>query len=161
MLSRIYPDGINSIITHEVRDPQQIFYCWVFKCEEDFHSKYYVSPKSGKFYKLNSEIAEQMSFITDSTEKDLKTFKILQDKFNSDFSNLNSLISVVAETSKEKLKELYGSEDINEVLLKQKEKLFDDIIKQNEKTIDFKSHFLENKEISKNEVELVNQKKSI
>lgn len=159
-MSKLYPDGIDSLIIQEVKDPNQIFYCWVFKSGDNLHYKYYVSPKSGKFYLHNRERAEEISFVTDNSEKDEKNFKTLQDKFNADFENVKSLIAIVAESNKENLKELYGSDELEIVLNKQKEKLFEDVLKQNASVIDFKRHFLENNLISKSKIEAVNKKKS-
>lgn len=157
-MNKNYPDNINSLITQEVRDPEQIFYVWVFKCDDNFHKKYYVSPKSGKFYKLDRTRQEEMSFIADLSEKDAKALKDLQEKFNSDFYSFKNLITAVAETSKDRLRDLYGSEDLNEVLNKQKEKIFEDIVNQNSKVMSFKNHFFENKQITREELTQVNDK---
>lgn len=99
-----------------------------------------------------------MSFIADLSEKDAKALKDLQEKFNSDFYSFKNLITAVAETSKDRLRDLYGSEDLNEVLNKQKEKIFEDIVNQNSKVMSFKNHFFENKQITREELTQVNDK---
>jgi hypothetical protein len=159
-MGKLYPNGIDSLIIQEVKDPNQIFYCWVFSSDKAFHSKYYVPPKTGKFYSLNCNRATEMSFVSNNIEKVVKDYSTLQQKFNSDFENIKCLITIIAESNKAKLNELYGSQDVQVVLNKQKEKLFEEVLKQNANLIDFKNHFLENKLISKGEIEYVNKIKS-
>jgi len=154
-MTKLYPDGINDLITQEVRDPEQIFYCWVFKSDNDFHSKYYVSPKSGKFYKLDRSHEAQLSFGKENPEQDEKLLKSLQEKFNSNIQSKKELLTIVAENNKEKFKELYGTEKLEDVISKEKEKAFEDVLSQNGKVIDFKIHFLENREISQEEIKRV------
>ena len=157
LLLQLYPENIASFISEGAIDKEQVYYVLVFECDNEFHKKYYIPPNSGKFFKLERFNVENESFLPDIKTLE-KVFKTAQEKFTTDFSNFNSLLTIVAQTNKDKLTELYKSQDLEEIIKNEKERLYNDLCFQNKRFIGFKEYFYENKPILEADMKKIDEK---